>query len=78
VRSRKKATRKNPSISLIYKSLYQLLASENRFFSFAKPRGRENRKDEALEIHIFEEMRSISSLIRNFTANRLDTLVRFE
>ena len=34
-------------------TLNQKTASENRFFSFAKPLGRENRKDEALEIHIF-------------------------
>ena len=39
-----------------YKELNRKIASENRFFSFALPLGREKRKDEALEFYIFEEM----------------------
>ena len=39
-----------------YKELNRKIASENRFFSFAKPRGRENRKDEALEIEVITRL----------------------
>ena len=39
-----------------YKELNQKIASENRFFSFALPLGREKRKDLAVKIEVFERL----------------------